>query len=76
MPLRVHTVVISVQHTPEVTMEQIRADLHEKVIKPVIPSKYLTADTIYHLNPSGRFIIGGPMVLLLHVFPRSLCIRH
>lgn len=63
VPLRVHTVVISVQHSPEVTIEQIRADLHKKVIEAVIPAKYLDKDTIYHLNPSGRFVIGGPMVL-------------
>jgi S-adenosylmethionine synthetase len=60
IPLRVHTIVISTQHDETVTNEQIRADLMEHVIKPVVPSKYLTADTIYHLNPSGRFVIGGP----------------
>ena len=52
VPLRVHTVVISTQHDESVTNEQIRADLQEHVIKPVIPAKYLTPDTIYHLNPS------------------------
>jgi S-adenosylmethionine synthetase len=60
IPLRVHTVVISTQHDDNVTNEQIRADLLEHVIKPVIPAKFLTKDTIYHLNPSGRFVIGGP----------------
>jgi len=60
IPLRVHTVVISTQHDDNVTNEQIRADLLEHVIKPVIPAQYLTKDTIYHLNPSGRFVIGGP----------------
>jgi S-adenosylmethionine synthetase len=60
IPLRVHTVVISTQHDETVTNDQIRADLMEHVIKPVIPQKYLTPDTIYHLNPSGRFVIGGP----------------
>jgi len=60
IPLRVHTVVISTQHDETVTNEQIRADLMEHVIKPIIPAKYLTPDTIYHLNPSGRFVIGGP----------------
>jgi len=59
-PLRVHTVVISVQHNPDVTNEQIRADLQKHVIIPTIPAKYLDQDTIYHLNPSGRFVIGGP----------------
>jgi S-adenosylmethionine synthetase len=60
IPLRVHTVVISTQHDETVTNEQIRADLMEHVIKPVVPAHYLTPDTIYHLNPSGRFVIGGP----------------
>ncbi|CAL1526357.1 unnamed protein product [Lymnaea stagnalis] len=60
VPTRVHTVVISIQHDEHVTMEQLRQDLIEMVIKPVIPSKYLDNDTIYHLQPSGRFIIGGP----------------
>jgi len=60
IPVRVHTVVISTQHDETVTNEQIRKDLMEHVIKPVVPEKYLTPDTIYHLNPSGRFVIGGP----------------
>ncbi len=60
VPQRVHTIVISTQHSEEVTNEQISADLKEHVIKPVIPAKYLNDDTIYHLNPSGRFVIGGP----------------
>jgi len=60
IPIRVHTIVISTQHDETVTNEQIRADLMEHVIKPVVPEKYLTEDTIYHLNPSGRFVIGGP----------------
>lgn len=62
VPVRVHTVVISVQHDEHVTLEQLRSDLMEKVIRPVIPAKYLDQDTIYHLQPSGRFIIGGPQV--------------
>ncbi|OMJ81874.1 hypothetical protein SteCoe_17575 [Stentor coeruleus] len=59
-PIRVHTVVISTQHDPEISNEDIRAQLREHVIKPVIPEKYLDENTIYHLNPSGRFVIGGP----------------
>merc|ERR1712166_758876 len=59
-PLRVHTIVISTQHDPDYTLEQIQADLHEHVIKPIVPAKYLDADTIYHLNPSGSFVMGGP----------------
>lgn len=59
-PVRVHTILISTQHDETVTNEKIRADLMEKVITQVIPEKYLDDDTIYHLNPSGRFVIGGP----------------
>jgi len=60
IPLRVHTVVISTQHSPDVTNEVIRSQLLEQVVKVVIPSKYLDAKTIYHLQPSGSFVIGGP----------------
>jgi S-adenosylmethionine synthetase len=60
VPKRVHTIVISTQHSPEVTNERIRADLREHVIKPIVPAELLDDETIYHLNPSGRFIIGGP----------------
>ncbi|EGG22628.1 S-adenosylmethionine synthetase [Cavenderia fasciculata] len=60
-PVRVHTVVISTQHDEDVTNEVIRSELLEKVVKEVIPAKYLDDKTIYHLNPSGRFVIGGPM---------------
>jgi len=60
IPIRVHTVVISVQHSPDVTIEKLRSDLMEYVVKKVVPSKYLDENTIYHLNPSGLFIIGGP----------------
>mmetsp|Transcript_45819 Transcript_45819/g.115385 ORF Transcript_45819/g.115385 Transcript_45819/m.115385 type:complete len:390 (-) Transcript_45819:46-1215(-) len=61
IPKRVHTVVISAQHSEDVSNETIRAELLNKVIKASIPEKYLDAETIYHLNPSGRFVIGGPM---------------
>lgn len=60
VPIRVHTIVISTQHAPEVQNEQLRHDIMEYVIKPVVPGRYLDANTIYHLNPSGRFVIGGP----------------
>lgn len=59
VPLRVHT-VISTQHDESVTNEQIAKDLKEHVIKLVIPSQYLDDKTIFHLKPSGRFVIGGP----------------
>jgi len=60
VPQRVHTIVISTQHDDGITNEQIKKDLHEHVIAPVVPAEYLTNETIYHLNPSGRFVIGGP----------------
>jgi S-adenosylmethionine synthetase len=60
VPKRVHTVLISTQHNPDVSNEKIRADLMEHVVKNVIPEKYLDENTIFHLNPSGRFVIGGP----------------
>jgi S-adenosylmethionine synthetase len=60
IPVRVHTILISTQHAPDVTNEKIQSDLMEHVIKPIVPEKYLDADTIYHINPSGRFVIGGP----------------
>ena len=60
VPLRVHTIVISTQHDDDISQEQIQSQLLEHVIKPVVPAKYLDDNTIYHLNPSGRFVIGGP----------------
>jgi len=62
IPIRVHTIVISVQHDEEVSLDEMRDALKEKVIKAVVPPKYLDDDTIYHLQPSGRFVIGGPQV--------------
>lgn len=62
LPIRVHTIVISVQHDEEVCLDEMRDALKEKVIKAVVPAKYLDEDTIYHLQPSGRFVIGGPQV--------------
>jgi len=64
VPIRVHTVVVSVQHSEKVTLEQLREDVMEKVVKEVIPAKYLDGETKYHINPCGNFIIGGPMVSL------------
>jgi len=59
-PQRVHTVLISTQHDETVTNEKIAEDLMNEVIKKVIPAQLLDANTIFHLNPSGRFTIGGP----------------
>jgi S-adenosylmethionine synthetase len=59
-PQRVHTIVISTQHSEEVSQEEITATLRDKVVKAVIPPRYLDENTIMHLNPSGRFVIGGP----------------
>lgn len=61
-PLRVHTVVLSVQHSPDITLEEIRHNLMEKVVKVIIPAKFLDDKTIYHLLPSGKFLVGGPQV--------------
>ena len=60
-PVRVDTVLISSQHAPEATQEQIRADIIEHVIKAEIPTEWLDAETKYFVNPTGRFVVGGPM---------------
>ncbi|KAI2607557.1 S-adenosylmethionine synthetase [Hypoxylon fragiforme] len=60
IPLRVHTIVISTQHSEEVTTEQVRKELKSKIIDSVIPEQYIDDKTILHLQPSGLFIIGGP----------------
>ena len=59
-PFRVDTVVLSTQHGPEVELDQIRADMVELVIKPVIPAQLMDANTKIYVNPTGRFVIGGP----------------
>ncbi|MEA0555423.1 methionine adenosyltransferase [Lysinibacillus irui] len=60
VPVRVDTIVISTQHDEEATLDQIQADLKEFVIGPVVPSELLDANTKYFINPTGRFVIGGP----------------
>ena len=59
-PVRIDAIVISTQHGPEVSQEQIREDLMEHVIKAVIPAELLDGETKYYINPTGRFVIGGP----------------
>jgi S-adenosylmethionine synthetase len=59
-PLRIDTIVISTQHHPEVTLEQIQRNIKEHVIKPVVPAELIDENTKYFINPTGRFVIGGP----------------
>lgn len=59
-PVRVNAIVVSTQHHPEVSYEQIKKDIMEKVIKPVVPETMLDENTKYFINPTGRFVIGGP----------------
>ena len=60
VPLRVDTVVVSAQHSEDITTEELRKEIKEKIIKKVIPAKYLDDNVKYHIQPSGLFIIGGP----------------
>ena len=58
--VRIDTIVISTQHAPEIALEQIRRDIMEFVVKPVVPAEMLDDETKYYINPTGRFVIGGP----------------
>merc|ERR1719433_1690445 len=60
-PKRVHTIVVSTQHSDKISLDTMRQEIFDKVIKTTIPKKYLDADTKYHINPCGNFVIGGPM---------------
>ncbi|PUU78085.1 S-adenosylmethionine synthetase [Tuber borchii] len=60
VPKRVDTVVVSAQHSEDITTEELRKEILEKIVKKSIPAKYLDEKTIYHIQPSGQFIIGGP----------------
>jgi len=59
-PKRVHTVVVSAQHAPSVGYRQLRKQIIEKVVLPVLPKRLVDKDIVYHINPTGRFVIGGP----------------
>jgi len=62
LPIRVDTVVVSAQHSPDITLKELKEDIIEKVVKPVIPKELLDEENIkYHINPTGRFVVGGPM---------------
>jgi len=60
-PKRVHTVLISTQHAPEISQAEIRREIIEKVINPVLPAEMVDADLLIYVNPTGRFVVGGPM---------------
>ena len=60
-PVRADTIVVSTQHLPEADMETLKKDVIEKVIKPIVPNELLDNDTKYFINPTGRFVIGGPL---------------
>ena len=59
-PKRIHTVVVSAQHGPEVTQEQLQKDIQKHVVEPILPGGLVDSDTKYHINPSGKFELGGP----------------
>ncbi len=60
VPTRVEAVVVSSQHKPSITLEQLRADIFENVIKPIVPAELLDENTKIYINPTGRFVVGGP----------------
>jgi S-adenosylmethionine synthetase len=60
-PQRINTIVLSTQHSPDVTHDQLRKDIIENVIRRVLPAELIDRDTIFHVNPTGRFVVGGPM---------------
>jgi S-adenosylmethionine synthetase len=60
VPKRIEAVVISTQHSPEVTTEDLRAQVKKHIIDPIVPSNMVDSQTKYHINPTGRFVVGGP----------------
>lgn len=67
--------MISAQHDENVTLDQLRTDLMEKVVKVVVPKKYLDNETKYHMQPSGKFVIGGPQVFLFSSSFKSMAVH-
>ncbi|OYV81172.1 MAG: methionine adenosyltransferase [Planctomycetia bacterium 21-64-5] len=59
-PVRVDTVVVSTQHAPEVSHEEIRRTVINQIVKPILPADLVSGDITYHINPTGRFVVGGP----------------
>jgi S-adenosylmethionine synthetase len=59
-PVRIDTIVVSTQHAPEVTRAEIQKFVTEKIIRPLLPAELVTGDITYHINPTGRFVVGGP----------------
>ncbi len=59
-PFAIDNIIVSAQHDPDISQAQIKEAIIEEIITPVIPKHYLTAQTVYHINPTGRFVIGGP----------------
>jgi len=64
VPIRVHTIVISAQHKPTVSLDQLRNDLKKHVVKEVIPGRLIDEDTLFYLNPCGSFLVGGKFFIL------------
>ena len=60
-PIRISAVVLSTQHAPNVTHDRLREDVIERIIRPALPGELVDGDTIFHVNPTGRFVVGGPM---------------
>jgi S-adenosylmethionine synthetase len=60
-PVRIRAVVLSTQHAPDVGYDKLRADVIEQLIRPTLPAEWLDDETIFHVNPTGRFVVGGPM---------------
>ena len=60
-PVSINAVVLSSQHSPDISLDDLRDGIMEEIIKPILPAELLSADTQYHINPTGRFEIGGPM---------------